>query len=260
MGHTDFSSVTEVTGYKVTKEQIQRIYNRYCFATGFCKDKKVLEVACGTGQGLGLLARTAKKVVGGDIDKKLLEIAKAHYRDRHNIQFQRLDAHRLPFLTDSFDVVIFYEAIYYLSEPQKFILEAHRVLKKGGVLIVCSANKDCEGFNRSPYSYYYFSAQELFDLFQGNGFVNIELFGDCPVEIKTTKDRILAFLKKKAVAWHLIPKTMKGKELFKRFFYGELLSLPPELEDGIAYYSAPVSLPVNNSQNAYKVLFGVGFK
>ncbi|PKN02200.1 MAG: hypothetical protein CVU77_01900 [Elusimicrobia bacterium HGW-Elusimicrobia-1] len=52
----DYTAVTEVTGYNVTSEQIQRMYTRYRFASEFCKDKDVLEVACGSGQWLGYLA------------------------------------------------------------------------------------------------------------------------------------------------------------------------------------------------------------
>lgn len=63
----DYTSVTEITGCNVTSEQLQRMYARYRFASELCDDKEVLEVACGSGQGLGYLAKKAKRVVGGDI-------------------------------------------------------------------------------------------------------------------------------------------------------------------------------------------------
>jgi len=72
----DYTTVTEVTEHNVTREQIQRMYTRYYFAAEFCSGKEVLEVACGAGIGLGYMARRAKKIVGGDYDEKIVQIAK----------------------------------------------------------------------------------------------------------------------------------------------------------------------------------------
>ena len=59
----------------MTSEQLQIIYARYRFASELCDDKEVLEVACGSGQGPGCLAKKAKRVVGGDIDENNLSFA-----------------------------------------------------------------------------------------------------------------------------------------------------------------------------------------
>jgi hypothetical protein len=50
---------------------------------------------------------------------------------------------------------------------------------------------------------------------------------------------------------------MKGKEFLKRFFFGKLKPLPPEIHDGIAQYSRPVPIPHDIPNNEYKVLFSV---
>lgn len=260
MKDIDFSTVTEVTGHNVTREQIERIYVRYHFASEFCEGKEVLEVACGSGQGLGYLAKKAKRVVGADIDKKLLGIANKHYKGRDKIQLKLADAHQLPFADNSFDVLILYESIYYLAYPEKFINEAHRVLRKNGILLICTANKDWSGFNPSPYSHEYFSAPDLFNLLKANGFINIKLYGGCPAKDKTTKDKIISYLKRMAVTLHLIPKTMKAKEFLKKAFFGRLVPLPPEVYNGMVEYSAPVSIPSDSPNNKHKVLYAVGYK
>jgi len=210
MREADFTTVTEVTGYKVTREQIERMYTRYRFASEFCEGKEVLEVARGSGQGLGHLAKKAKKVIGGDIDKNNLRFAREYYKDKENIELKILDAHKLPFDNNSFDLVILYEAIYYLANPEQFVKEAKRVLRKGGNLLICTANKDWSGFNPSPYSHKYFSAHELFGLLKQNNFGDIVLYGDCPVIAKTFKNRIISLIKRKGVALKIIPKTMEG--------------------------------------------------
>ena len=47
-----FLDVTELSGDSVTKEQM---CNRCCWAGEYCKNKDVVEAACGSGQGLGSL-------------------------------------------------------------------------------------------------------------------------------------------------------------------------------------------------------------
>jgi len=85
----DYTIVTEVSHQKVTGEQIQRMYTRYRFASDFCQNKDVLEVACGSGQGLGFLALKAKRVVGIDINQKLLTLAEKHYQKNSKIEFSK---------------------------------------------------------------------------------------------------------------------------------------------------------------------------
>ena len=55
---------------------------RYELARKHAQGKDVLD-ACGAGMGLGLLARTARRLVGGDIDERNLAIARQTYGSRH---------------------------------------------------------------------------------------------------------------------------------------------------------------------------------
>ena len=253
---TNYTSVTEIPGSKVSNEQCVRMAHRYRFAAQFCAGKEVLEVACGAGTGLGYLAKFAKKVIGGDIDRNLLKYGQKHYRERDKITLQLFDAHRLPFKDDSFDVMLLYEAIYYLAQPEKFVAEASRVLRKNGLLIICSVNKDWLDFNPSPSSTRYFSASELF-LLLNQKFSGVEIYGAFPTAANSTKERIISLIKRTAVALHLMPKTMKGKEFFKRIFFGKLQVLPAELEEKMFIYSPPVSISPS-SNPCYKVLYAVG--
>ena len=250
----DYTIVTEVPGHRGSKEQLERLYQRYRFALQFCKDKEVLEVACGGGMGLGYLAKVAKKVVGGDIDENILKYPIKQYRGRDKIEIREFDAQNLPFEDKSFDVVIFYETIYYLAKPEKFVSEAHRVLKDNGVLLICTVNKDWDDFNPSPHSTKYFSSSELYSLVN-HKFSKVELYGAFPASKKGIKNEIISSVKKTAMTFNLIPKTMKGKEFFKRIFFGKLLTLPSEIEDGEVEYSPPVAISSDHPNYQYKVLF-----
>ncbi len=250
----DYTIVTEVPGHRGSKEQLERLYQRYRFALQFCKDKEVLEVACGSGMGLGYLAKVAKKVIGGDIDKNILKYPIKHYRGRDKIELRQFDAQNLPFEDKSFDVVILYEAIYYLPEPEKFVSEAHRVLRDNGVLLICTVNKDWADFNPSPHSTKYFLAPELYSLVNQK-FPKVELLGAFPVSNKRIKNKIISSIKKQALRFNLIPKTMKSKEIFKRVFFGKLLTLPSEIEDREVGYSPPEAISSDHLSCQYKVLF-----
>lgn len=252
----NYTTVTELPGNKATKENLEMFYSRYKWASQFVQGKDVLEVACGAGQGLGYLAKTAKRVVGGDIDENILKFAQEHYKGRSGVEVQMLDAHNLPFEDNSFDVVILFEAIYYLKEPDKFLEDCRRVLKKEGILLLCSANKDWAGFNPSPFALRYFSVPELVNLLKYHNF-RVEIFGGFPVSVDSIKDKIISLIRKVAVKFHLIPKTMKGKEKLKRIFFGKLLTLPFEIEEGMAEYFPPTIISQNSPNYQCKVLYAL---
>jgi SAM-dependent methyltransferase len=254
-----YITVTEIPGAKASKEQLERLYQRYHFAYQFCRDKDVLEVGCGAGQGLGYLAKTAKKVVGGDIDENNLSFARNQYKDKDGIQLDILDAQTIPFLNESFDVVILYEAIYYLRNPEEFISEAHRILRDGGLLIIGTVNKDRPLFNPSPFSVRYFSVPELCTLFKQK-FSDVDFYGGFPIDAKGMKDIIVSFIKKVAITLHLIPKTMKGKELLKRLFFGKLYTISSEIKEDMTAYLKPIAISSDLPNSSYKVIFVVGHK
>lgn len=250
----DYTTVTEVPGNRVTHEQLERMYHRYRFAADFSEGKDVLEVACGAGLGLGYLAKKVKRVVGGDYTENLVKVAKDYYGER--LPVLRLDAQFLPFRPKSFDVVILYEAIYYLAKPEEFFKEARRILRKNGLLLIATVNKDWAEFNPSPFSTRYFSVPELTELLKRGGF-KPEAYGAFSVLPKGAKDKVIATVRKVAVGLHLIPKTMKGKELLKKIFYGKLIPLKGEIEEGACEYTPPVSISADLSNDEYKVIYAV---
>jgi hypothetical protein len=52
-------------------------------------------------------------------------------------------------------------------------------------------------------------------------------------------------------------KTMKGKELFKRIFFGKLTPLSANIEDEMADYFPPVPIPHDSPNHDHKVLYAV---
>ena len=253
----DYTCVTEVPGNQITREALRMMCTRYAFAADLSQGRDVLEVACGAGQGLGILARKARRVVGADFTSALLERARRHYDGR--VPLVQLDAHCLPFRDQTFDLIILYEAIYYLADPKGFLAECRRVLRERGAVLICSVNREWSDFNPSPFSQCYFSAQELREFLTAKDFT-AETFASFPVERKSIRDVIVSVLKQTAVSLNLIPRTMKGKEWLKRIFLGKLAAMPAEITDGMMDLAKLVPLQPGAPAGSYKVIYAVGRK
>jgi SAM-dependent methyltransferase len=255
MSGIDYRDVTEAHGNQITREALEMMCTRYLFAAHLSEGRDVLEVACGAGQGLGVLRGHARRVVGADYTHGLLEMARSHYDGR--VPLARVDAQRLPFRSGSFDVVVLYEALYYLAQPQAFVAEARRVLRPAGRLMICTVNREWADFNPSPFSTVYHSAAELRTLLEEEGFAT-RLFAAFPVGRATIRDRAVSAVKQFAVAFGLVPKTMRGKRLLKRVFLGRLVSFPPEIRGDMAAYREPVPLTAGGPVDGYKVVYAIG--
>jgi ubiquinone/menaquinone biosynthesis C-methylase UbiE len=255
----DYSAVTELPGHRVSREQLERILHRYRLAAEFSSGKDVLEVACGAGLGLGVLSERAHGVTAIDIEPKNLNHAKRRYADKKNVDLRLMDAENLLFPDGSFDIVILFEAIYYLNDPRRFVREAARVLKNPGFLIMCTVNREWEDFNPSAYSRGYFSADEIRMLLDGV-FKTTRIYGAFPAGPATGMDAAIGALKKAAVKMNVIPKTMKSKEILKRIFFGRLIELGGQINFEDYGFEMPVELNAPGKSGDYKIIYSVSAK
>jgi ubiquinone/menaquinone biosynthesis C-methylase UbiE/GNAT superfamily N-acetyltransferase len=255
----DYSFITESPGLSATQEQVARLYQRYHFAKQFAANKDVLEIGCGAGLGLGYLAKVAKGVVGGDINIKNMNLAKSYYKDRQSITVDLMDAHNILLPDKSFDLVLLYETIYYIRNPEKCIAEAVRVLREDGILIISTVNKDWEDFHPSSYTYKYFSAPELYGLMK-ESFREVKLYGGFPLENRGVEGEIISLIKRSAVKFNLIPGSLKGRAYLKRIFIGRLIPLPNEVTEGMATYEPPLEIPTDKKNEGFKILYAIGKK
>ncbi|MBW4470181.1 MAG: methyltransferase domain-containing protein [Stenomitos rutilans HA7619-LM2] len=114
---------------------------RYAFVSAFIKDKRVLDISCGSGYGSRYLAlQGAQQVVGVDVDERSIQFASKFYQ-HPAVSFIQSDAHAIQSLKDaSFDVIVSFETIEHLQNPRQFLLELRRLLKPDGQLFISCPN------------------------------------------------------------------------------------------------------------------------
>ncbi len=248
----DYVSVTEISGDQVTQDQVDRLCNRYYWAAPYCTDKDIVETACGTGQGLGYLSGIARSLEAGDYSDEILSIARRHYGEC--IDLRQFDAQDMPFEENSKDVIILFEAIYYIPDAERFVKECVRVLRPGGKVLIATANRDLYDFNPSPHSYRYYGVVELNDLFSAAGF-QVQCYGGTPVSSVSLKQKLLRPVKKTVVSLGLMPRSMAGKKILKRLVFGSMVTMPAEITSETSTYTPPTPIPNHKPDTHHKVIY-----
>lgn len=97
--------------------------------------KNILDVGCASGWFLDQISKEFPKAkcVGIDIYKNAIVYGRKKYK---HLNLVYGDGHRLPFKSNSFDVVICTEVLEHVENPDIVISQIRRVLKKNGVGVV----------------------------------------------------------------------------------------------------------------------------
>lgn len=114
--------------------------HRYAVAIELCKDKIVLDIACGEGYGTNLIANVASKVIGVDIDLSTINSASFKYK-KDNLTFKAGSTSKIPLGDNSVDVVVSFETIEHHDAHLEMIKEIKRVLREDGILIISTPDK-----------------------------------------------------------------------------------------------------------------------
>lgn len=101
-------------------------------------DVLILDVGCGIGTYLEKFRNLAAREFGVDSDCE--KISEAHHA-KHLLRVATSTSEALPFPDESFHVVLLHEVIEHVADDRATIREAHRVLKRGGRVIVFAPNR-----------------------------------------------------------------------------------------------------------------------
>lgn len=98
----------------------------------------LLDVGCGRGRILKLLARRASRAIGVDIDADARDIARAEllFAGLPNCSLRQGDMYRLPFADADFDTIVLDDVLLDARHPRRVLREARRLLRPAGRLFV----------------------------------------------------------------------------------------------------------------------------
>jgi len=139
----------------------------YDFIVPFCKNKRVLDIGCFIGYGETRIYPQASEIIAIDSDSNAIKFARKN-RKFPNVKFQKVDAKKLPYPNNAFDIIIASQLIEHIcpNEIYAFLSEVRRVLINGGLFFVITPNRKFrllpfqKPFN--PEHYQEFTSKELF--------------------------------------------------------------------------------------------------
>lgn len=137
-----FTDKTELIDHLMHKEAVDFSYT----LLGNLNQKKLLEVACGSGVQALLFCRNGAELITIDISEKSVVETKKVLAENHfeKVPVKKMDATSLTFKDNSFDLIYFNSLLMHIkdndkhfkdSNKEKVIRECLRVLKPGGKLI-----------------------------------------------------------------------------------------------------------------------------
>jgi SAM-dependent methyltransferase len=133
----------------------------YAFASTLVAGQTVVDVGCGSGEGLKLLAAKAQRAVGIDLDERLM---------RRDLDIRITDISQLP--DNSFDVVVCIDVIEHVEDDEAFVKQLARVARR--LLFVSTPNYAVHR-NLHPYHVREYTPYEFKRLFSSYG--RVALFG-----------------------------------------------------------------------------------
>lgn len=125
-----------ITSERIVADHVER----YKFAAKYVKNKSVLDIACGSGYGSLLLAKSgARQVVGVDISLSVIRFARKKY-SHQKVRYMVSDI--LKFQSEKkFDVIISFETIEHVKEDLKVLKKIYSLLSNGGIIILSTPNR-----------------------------------------------------------------------------------------------------------------------
>ncbi|MBY0563484.1 MAG: metalloregulator ArsR/SmtB family transcription factor [Hyphomonadaceae bacterium] len=97
----------------------------------------MVDVGVGQGRMIQLFADRVRRAEGFDTSRQMLAIARATLDDMHAKAAVRFgDAYAPPIEAGAADLVTIHQVLHFLSEPGRAVVEAGRMLKRGGRLVI----------------------------------------------------------------------------------------------------------------------------
>ena len=140
---------------------------------------EVVDIGCGEGYLAIEAARWARHVIGIDRSDEMLERAKALAVRRQvtNVDWRKGDVSRLPLRDSSQDVALLSQSLHHASDPERAVVEAVRVLRPRGRLLVLDLKAHDQTWVRARFGdrHLGFSTETLTTLLRSSGLTHVRV-------------------------------------------------------------------------------------
>lgn len=172
-------------------------YNRYAFAVKNTSENDIVaDVACTCGYGSFMLGQKAKRVIGVDINQPVINFANKVYAS-DKIKFLCQNAQELD-LPEDIDLLVSFETIEHIPNPELFLRKAFSFLKENGRLICSVPNEVTRPWKEEGNSFHHrhYTSKQLVDLLEKCGFKVQEIYqqyfdNDCIIEQRPEEGAML---------------------------------------------------------------------
>lgn len=187
---------TEIASDKIPSDNPihQRLLKAYHVANPYVKGE-LLELGCGEGRGVELLAPLADSYTGIDKIKSITEVLSKKYPD---YSFSDGVFPPFPYPDNSFDTIVTFQVIEHVKHDDEFIKEIHRVLKKGGQALMTTPNIKMT-LSRNPWHEREYTADQLKQLC-------LKYFTDVEMKGIAGNDRVMEYYEQNRAS---VNKTMR---------------------------------------------------
>ena len=149
---------TEITSDELTSDNPihQRLLKAYYVAEGLVKGN-LLEIGCGEGRGVELLAPNVEAYTAVD---KIEEVVENLGNKFETSTFIQANIPPLPFEDNCFDTIVSFQVIEHIEDDSEYLKEIHRILRPGGIAYISTPNIKLT-LSRNPWHIREYTADEL---------------------------------------------------------------------------------------------------
>jgi SAM-dependent methyltransferase len=164
--------------YGWAKQEVSILLEPYINIIGELKNKTVLDIGCGTGWLTKIIADKAKKVLGIDISKGMIQRARKESVCK-NVNYSVMNAENIDSLNEKFDIIVSSLTLHAISPINNLInvlTKAKNLLRDDGKLIILVPHPCFAHLNSRPYNTYKF--REDFNYFKKDQIYDVKLISD----------------------------------------------------------------------------------